>query len=174
MPRFYSLHSALALSLDRVSGAIGKSVAWLTAAMALTVAAVVLLRAVAGVGAIAAQEAVTYMHALVIMLAGAYTLRDDGQVRVDIFYHRFTPVQKAWVNALGSLLLLAPLALTLVISSWGYVAASWAIRETSADAGGLPAVFLLKSLIVANGLLLFAQALAETARALLTMTYTDD
>ncbi len=174
MPKFLRFHCALRAFLESLTVGIGKAVAWLTAVMAVTVTAIVIGRAFFDAGAIALQESVTYMHALVIMLASAYTLRDNGHVRVDIFYRRFSPVNRAWVDALGAVLLLLPLAIFIVVISWDYVAASWRVRETSADAGGLAAVFLLKSLIILNGVLLALQALAEISRNLITLTFADD
>ncbi len=169
-PRFYRFNRTLAAGLTRVNHLCGRAVAFLTGVMALIVALIVGARAL-GMGAIAAQELVTYCHAMVIMLAAGYTLSTGGHVRVDIFYHRFRPVTKAWVDALGSALLLLPLSGFMVLISWEYVAASWAIKETSADAGGIPAVYLLKSLIIANGGLLFLQGLAELALNLNRITY---
>lgn len=171
MSSFHTFNTAFACACSRFVVACGKSVAWLTAIMAITVTLIVLLRTLLGVGAIAAQEAVTYMHAVVIMVASAYTLKEGGHVRVDIFYQRFCSLRKAWVNALGTVFLLLPVAVFMVVISWEYVCASWAIGETSADAGGIPAVFLLKSLIIVNGVLLIIQALADLAQQLLTLTY---
>ncbi len=169
-PRLYRFNRTLATGFTRVNQLCGRAVAFLTGVMAITVALIVGARAL-GIGAIAAQELVTYFHAMVIMLAAGYTLSEGGHVRVDIFYHRFSPVSKAWVDALGSALLLLPLSGFMVLISWDYVAASWAIQETSADAGGIPAVYLLKSLMIANGSLLFLQGLAELALNLNRITY---
>ena len=81
------------------------------------------------------------------MLAAAWTLREDGHVRVDIFYADAPPRRKALVDLLGALLLLLPFALVLAWLSLPYVARSWAILERSRETSGLPAVFLLKTLI---------------------------
>ena len=48
--------------------------------------------------------------------------------------------------------------------SWNYVAESWAIRETSPEPGGIPAVFLLKTLLLLLPLLLILQGIAELLR----------
>ena len=174
MSSFHCANRAIETICTRVTKACGKAVAWLTVVMAVSVTIIVVLRATLDVGAIAAQEAVTYMHALVIMLACAYTLQEGGHVRVDIFYQRFSPLQKAWINVFGTLLLLIPVASFIVLSSWQYVCASWSIGETSADAGGLPAVFLLKTLIIGNGVLLIIQSLAELTRDLNALTFVSD
>ncbi|MBC6905931.1 hypothetical protein DWB84_10725 [Saccharophagus sp. K07] len=153
---------------------LGKGVAWLTAVMAVATTVIVISRALFDVGAVALQESVTYMHALVMMCAAAYTLRADGHVRVDIFYRSYSPLQKAWLDALGTLLFLLPFCIYCGVISWNYVANSWAIREASPDAGGIPAIFLMKSLIIVYGATLALQGLAELARNLITLLYVND
>ncbi len=152
--------------LDSITASLAKVVSWLTLAMMLVTCAVVLLRYGLGIGTIWLQESVIYMHAAVFMLASAFTLRQDSHVRVDIFYRRFSSRAQAWINALGSLLLLLPFSVFITLLSWDFAAQSWAIGEVSADPGGIAGVYLLKSLLPLMGLLLILQALAELARNL--------
>lgn len=152
---------------DRINGFLGQSVAWCALLMALVVTTLVILRAFFSVGSIAAQELVTYLHGCLLMLAMAYTLKSGGHIRVDIIYRTATPQFQAWVNILGSALLLLPFAGFLIVVSWDGVMTSWQIRESSSDSGGIPAVFLLKTLIPLAGGLLFLQGLAEIFRNLL-------
>lgn len=128
--------------------------------------AIVVLRYGFDLGAIAVQESVLYLHAAAFMLGIPYTLQKDQHVRVDVIYARLSPVGQAWVNLLGHCLLLAPMAITLFWLSLPYVAASWQILEGSTEVGGIPALFLLKTLIPIMCLLLLLQGLAESARAL--------
>jgi TRAP-type mannitol/chloroaromatic compound transport system permease small subunit len=156
-------------NIDCFTEATGKFLAWLLLAMALLTTAVVLSRYGFNTGSIMAQEAITYLHGGVFMLGAAYTLKHDGHVRVDIFYRRFSPRGRAWINALGGIVFLMPLCGFIAVSSWDYVEASWIIRETSADAGGIPGVFLLKTLLPLLALNLFLQAVAETLRNAATL-----
>lgn len=174
MPLLFSLCQTIDRRCSGFSVALGKGVAWLTALMALTTTAIVIGRTLFNSGSVGLQDSVTYMHALVLMCAAAYTLRCDGHVRVDIFYRRYSPVQKAWLDALGAVLLLLPFCVFTIGISWNYAASAWAIREGSIDAGGIPAVFLLKTLIPVNGLLLGLQGLAELARQLVALTYVNN
>ncbi len=155
---------------DAVSGALGRALAWLTLAMAVATSAIVLVRVVFSTGSIASQEAVTYMHAFVLMLASAYALRDDQHVRVDILYHQFSDQQKAWVNLLGHVLFLLPLCGAIGALSWDFVATAWRNQEGSADAGGLPWVYVLKSLLLVNCATLGLQALGDSARQLVRIS----
>ena len=150
-----------ARALETLSEQVGRLVAWLTLAMVLTMFAVVVLRYAFDFGRIWLQESVTWMHALVFMLGAAYTLRHDGHVRVDIFYRRFSPRTRAWGDLLGSRVLLLPVCGYLLWASWDYVASSWAMGEGSLQTGGLPAVYLLKSLLLAMPALLLLQGLVQ-------------
>ncbi|MGK0440640.1 MAG: TRAP-type mannitol/chloroaromatic compound transport system permease small subunit [Pseudohongiellaceae bacterium] len=132
--------------------------------MMLTLSAVVVLRYGFNIGIIAMQELVSYLHASVFMLGTAYALQQDSHVRVDIFYRNFSPRVKAWVNCVGGIIFLMPLCGYFLMSSWDFVVLSWTVKETSAEPGGLPAVFLFKSLIPLMAIMLSLQALAEIIR----------
>jgi len=159
--------------VDAINDALGRGVAWLTIGMVLGYCLVVLLRYAFGIGSVALQESVTYMHALVFMLAAAYTLRTDGHVRVDIFYGSWPQRRQDWVNLFGSLFLLLPLAIFLLLASWGYVSDSWSRRETSVEAGGLAYVYLLKSIILVMAAQLIGTALARAGEVGLRLAHKD-
>ncbi len=146
--------------IETINNGIGRAVSWLTVLMVLTTFIVVVLRYVFDSGWIALQESVVYMHSLVFMLAAAYTLNHDGHVRVDIFYQRFSVKQRAWVDCLGALFLLLPVSGFIIWSSWHYVTESWSVLEGSRHSGGLPGLFLLKSLIIVMAAQLALQAIA--------------
>ena len=98
------------------------------------------------------------------LIGASWTLQQEAHVRVDIFYSRFSPRTKAWVDLGGSLLMLLPVMLFVAWISWAYVLDSWGVFEGSREAGGLPAVFLLKSVIPLMAVNLLLQGLAETLR----------
>lgn len=152
--------------IDAFNERISNAVAWLTALMVLTMFGIVLLRYAFNIGSIAFQESITYMHGLVFMLAIAHTLKINGHVRVDILYQRFGAKGKAWVNLLGTCFLLLPVCAFILAISWEYVAASWSYYEGSREAGGIDAVFLLKSLIPLMAGLLLLQGVSEALKAL--------
>lgn len=150
--------------VDRLNEALGLSISWLTMLMVAVTFLVVVLRYVFDLGWIAMQESVTYMHAAVFMVGAAFTLKHQGHVRVDILYRKFGERGRAWVNLLGGLLLLLPAMLFIAWISWEYVLTSWDVLEGSREAGGLPGVFVLKTLILIMPLLLVLQVLAGILR----------
>jgi TRAP-type mannitol/chloroaromatic compound transport system permease small subunit len=147
-----------------IVGITGRGVAWLTLAMVALTFAIVVMRYGFNQGWIWLQEGVTYLHATVFMVAAAWAFQTDDHVRVDIFYRGSSPRYKSAVNLAGTLLFLVPFSLFLIIIGWDYVAASWATMEASREAGGLPLVFLLKSLILVLPVLLLLQSWS-TARS---------
>jgi TRAP-type mannitol/chloroaromatic compound transport system permease small subunit len=155
----------LADAIDRFTGGLGRTIAWCTLLVVLLQFAAVVLRYLFGLGSIWLQESVLYVHTAVIMLAAAWTLAENGHVRVDIFYAGASARTKARLDLVGTLVFLIPFATTLLLLSLGYAARSWAILEGSREASGIPAVFLLKSLIPAFALTMLLQGIAQAMRA---------
>ena len=160
----------LATAIDNTNRAIGKVVCWLVLLMVLVQFGVVLARYVFGIGDLWAQESIIYMHGFLFTLAAAYTLSEDGHVRVDIFYRDASLRYRALVDMLGSLCLLIPVSVIIVTSSWNYVAGSWRVLESSQEASGIPAVFLLKTAIPVMGMLLTAQGVTIIIRSALVLS----
>jgi TRAP-type mannitol/chloroaromatic compound transport system permease small subunit len=158
-----------ALAVDWINERVGRGAAWLTLVMVLITFAVVILRYVFSVGFVWLQESYVWLHGVVFMLGAAYTLLHDGHVRVDIFYREARPRTKAVVDLLGAALLLLPFVVIIAWVSWPYVSVSWQRLEGSREAGGLPGLFLLKSVLIVFCVLLGLQALAMGCRAVLAL-----
>jgi TRAP-type mannitol/chloroaromatic compound transport system permease small subunit len=154
-----------ATAIDAVIDAIGRAVSWFSAAVVVLMIAIVALRYGFDRGSVALQEAVLYLHSAVFLLGAAWALKMNAHVRVDIFYQRWSSRGKAIADLVGTVLFLLPFCGLLVWLSWDYAAASWAIHEGSREPGGLPYVYVLKSLIPAAGVLLIVQGIAQALRA---------
>lgn len=148
----------------------GRLVSWLVLAMVLVMFCVVVLRYVFDMGWIALQESISYFHSIVFLIGAAYTLQQDAHVRVDIFYSRLNETGKAWVDLLGHVFILMPVMLFIIWVSWPYVMNAWDVQESSREAGGLPGIYLIKSLILIMAALLIVQASALSLRAILQIT----
>jgi len=148
----------------------GRSISWLVLAMVLVTFLVVVLRYVFDTGWIALQESTSYLHSVVFLVGAAYTLKQNAHVRVDIFYDRLSKTGKAWVDLFGHLFILMPVMLFILWVSWPYVVDAWRVHEGSREAGGLPGVYLLKSLILIMASLLMLQGVALIFKAILKIT----
>ncbi|MBK1668901.1 C4-dicarboxylate ABC transporter permease [Rhodovibrio sodomensis] len=157
-------------AIDRLNNGIGISVAWFALAMVLVQFLVVVLRYVFGVGWLFLQESIVYLHGAMFMLGSAYTLLHNGHVRVDIFYRDADPRWKAKVDVAGHVLFLIPVCALILIYSWPYVVSSWASLEGSREISGIPAVFLLKTVVLVFCVLMILQGLAQGLKALLVLT----
>ena len=160
-------------AVEKFTEVTGRFISWATVTMVILVVLVVITRYFLGLGSIALQESVTYLHCLVFMMGFAFTLKHDGHVRVDIFYRGFSPRFKAVVNLIGGLLFLIPFCLLIFFISWDYVLASWVIRETSAENNGLPFIYLLKTLMLLMPATLVLQGIAEIIRSGLVLSGAD-
>ena len=160
-------------AVEKFTEVTGRFISWATVTMVILVVLVVITRYFLGLGSIALQESVTYLHCLVFMMGFAFTLKHDGHVRVDIFYRGFSPRFKAIVNLIGGLIFLIPFCLLIFFTSWDYVLASWIIRETSAENNGLPFIYLLKTLMLLMPATLVLQGIAEIIRSGLVLSGAD-
>lgn len=160
-------------AVGALNRAVGSIVAWLALATVLVCAAVVVLRYAFGIGLIWLQELYVWFHALVFMLGAGYTLLVNGHVRVDIYYASVDARRKAWFDLVGTLIFLLPWIIVLTWYAIPYVAASWRLFEESTQTGGMPALYLLKSAILAFCLLVGLQGLAIIARSILVLAGRD-
>lgn len=159
----------IADALDRVNAWVGRVVRWLALAMLLAQFAVVVLRYLFGTSYIWGTETVLYLHAALFMLGAGYTLLVDGHVRVDIVYGSLSERGRALIDLLGTILFLVPTCLVILWFTWRFTANSWAILEGPLSVGGIPASYLLKSLIPAFAALLLVQGASLGLRSLLRL-----
>lgn len=157
-------------TIDTLTEVIAKTTAWFTLFMVLIMSAIVILRYGFQIGWIAMQESVLYLHSAVFMLGAAYTLQKDEHVRVDVFYRKFNPKQKAIVDIFGTVVFLFPVCSYLFYLSWDYVISSWLIFEGSKETGGLDGVFLLKTLLLLFSILLILQGLSLVIKNIFRLT----
>ena len=150
--------------VDGLSDKIGHLVGWMTTLMVLTVFYDTVMRYAFNKGNVALQELEWHLFAIVFLLGAAYTLKEKGHVRVDILYVSLSKKTKAWIDFLGVFVFLIPFSVMVILSTRGFIMNSWAIREISPDPGGLPARYILKTMIPLGFSLLIVQGLSEAAK----------
>ena len=154
---------------DAINRRVGRAAAWLALAMTAVVFAMIVLSTFFRLGWVWMRETVTYMHGALFMAAAGYTLLRDEHVRIDVFYAKLSPRGKAWVNILGFTLLLTPVCVLILWTSFPYVYESWRVLESSDEASGIPALFLLKTFLLVFPLLMILQGLALAMRGVLIL-----
>jgi TRAP-type mannitol/chloroaromatic compound transport system permease small subunit len=147
--------------IDAINIKVGKTVSWFTFLLVLITIYDVLMRYVFKAGTIWIQEAEWHLFAANFMLAGGWTLLRDGHVRVDLFYAKFNPKTKALIDLLGTIVFLLPFCALIIWASMPFVIASWSMLEVSPDPGGLPALYLLKTVIPVTFFLIGIQGISQ-------------
>lgn len=160
----------IANAIDVTNDWIGRCLAWLTLGMVLVTVAVVLMRYIFGLGSTIMQESVVYMHATVFMACAGYALVHNGHVRCDVFYGSASPRAKAIIDIIGTFVFLIPTCVLIMWVALPYAAASWEVLEGSPEGRmGIPAVFLLKTLIPVFAGLLALQAISLVLQSALLL-----
>ena len=121
-------------------------------------------------GSIGLQELEWHLFSIIFLIGAAYTLKHDGHVRLDILYRSkfLNDRLRAWVDVFGALFILLPFCLLIIISAWPFVSQAYIHNEASPDPGGLPARWLIKTMIPAGFCMLLLQGIAEILKKLVT------
>ena len=150
----------LSRAIDALNERVGHLVYWLVLAAALVSAGNASVRYAFDTSSNAWLELQWYLYSAVFLLCAGYTLLHNEHVRIDVVIGHLPPKLRAWIDLLGGLLFLLPMAIVIMVLAWPVVVESYVRHEYSADAGGLLR-WPVKLLIPAGFLLLALQGLSE-------------
>lgn len=152
---------------DSLSAWFGKAFGWLIILMTLGMSYEVFVRYILNRPTAWALDVSFIMYGTLFMMGGAYTLSRGGHVRGDFLY-RLWPVRvQASVDLVLYILFFFPGVTALILTGWKYSSRSWGYGEVSVNSpAGIP-IFQFKSVLVAAGLLLFIQGIAQIFRCIL-------
>jgi TRAP-type mannitol/chloroaromatic compound transport system permease small subunit len=156
--------------IEATNERVGRAVAWLMILLVLNTFLVAVLRYGFSLAWVGLQEAYVWMHGLIFMVASGYTFLHEGHVRVDVIYRQVGLRTQAWINILGTLILLWPALAVIWSVAYPYVLLSWERLETSREAGGLPGLYLWKTSMLIFVALLALQGLALVLRSILVLS----
>jgi TRAP-type mannitol/chloroaromatic compound transport system permease small subunit len=126
---------------------LGKVTAFLLLLMVLNVSFDVMMRYVFHNSSVGMQEMEWHLFSVIFLFGISVALKDEGHVRVDFLYDRFTSRKKAMVNIIGTVFFLIPFALLILSGSYEFVQDAYITHEISEDPGGLPFRWLIKGMI---------------------------
>jgi len=132
------------MKMNRVAG---KILSVLLVLMVLNVFFDVVMRYFVHNSSVGMQEMEWHLFAVIILFGMSVSLLDESHVRVDFLYDRFHPRTKAWINVIGTIFFLLPLALLVLFGSLDFVKDAYDINEISEDPGGLPYRWVIKGMI---------------------------
>ena len=155
--------------IDAFTECTGKFISIFVIILVLLVGYDVSMRYLFNSGSIAIQELEWHLFSIILLLGSAYTLKHDEHVRLDIFYSSklINDKVRIWFDVLGTLLILLPFCLLIIISAWPFVTQAYIHNEISPDPGGLPARWLIKAVIPLGFFFLLIQRIADVLKKLL-------
>jgi len=150
----------LSRAIDWLNEQVGHLVYWLVLAAVVVSAGNAVVRYTFDMSSNAWLELQWYLFSAVFLLAAGYTLLHNEHVRIDVLYGHLPPRMRAWIDLLGSVFFLLPMALIIMVLSWPIVVESIERNEYSSDAGGLLR-WPVKILIPIGFFLLVLQGVSE-------------
>jgi TRAP-type mannitol/chloroaromatic compound transport system permease small subunit len=146
--------------IDALTERVGRAASWLILLAVLISAGNALARYAFNASSNAWLEVQWYLFAAVFLLCAGYALKHNQHVRIDVVAGRLSPRAQAWLEVLGTLLFLLPMALLILGLSWPVFVDSWRSGEVSSNANGL-VLWPARLLVPAGFALLVLQGLSE-------------
>jgi TRAP-type mannitol/chloroaromatic compound transport system permease small subunit len=115
------------------------------------------------------SESVWYMFGGMVMLGGAWTLKMNEHVRVDLVYGAVSERARTWIDLLGGLFFLLPLCILLIYFTWPWFLQAWQQNIMSNAAGGLPR-WPVRLMLPLGFSVLMLQGIAEIIKCILALT----
>lgn len=155
--------------MDTISERVGKTVSWLTLFLVLLICADVIMRYLFDFTKVWIIELEIYFFAIIFLLGSGYAFKHDKHVRVDVFYSKLTKKKQAFINLIGGIFFLLPWTCIIIWVGYNYSYFSFMMNESSAQPGGLPALFVLKFMIVLGFVFLLCQAISSILKSILIL-----
>ena len=159
----------LSTKIDHFTERSGQIISWLVILLVILVGYDVFMRYLFQRGSIGIQELEWHLFSIIFLIGAAFTLKHDEHVRLDILYRSkyLTNRHRAWIDAFGSIFILIPFCILIIVSAWPFISQAYTYNEASPDPGGLPARWLIKSMIPLGFTLLLLQGIAESIKKVL-------
>jgi TRAP-type mannitol/chloroaromatic compound transport system permease small subunit len=168
------LLATIVRAISTLNRAIGLVFSWLSLAVVLVCFVVVVERYFLHTTHLWAQDLYVWLSgAMFTAVAGFAMLRDD-HVRVDILYRQWSIRGRAIADLIGCVIFLFPFIIMVLLYAWPYVMRSWRLFEGSANIGGMPGLFILKSFVIVFCVVVGLQGIAWALRAILVIANKED
>lgn len=159
----------VAAAISWINFAIGTIFGWLSLGIVLVCFTVVVQRYLFSVSYLWMQDLYVWLNGAMFTAVAGFALLRDAHVRVDIFYRPANIRRKALVDLIGVVVFLLPFMWVVYLYSMPFVTRSWSYMEGSANVGGMPGLFILKTFIIAFAVLVALQGLAMALRSILVL-----
>jgi TRAP-type mannitol/chloroaromatic compound transport system permease small subunit len=163
----------LLLFIDKISTFVGHAFSWFIVGLTLFISWEVFSRYALDAPHAWAFDAMIMMYGTLFMMAGAYTLSQNGHVRGDVLYGFFTPRVQASIDLTLYIVFFIPGVFALTYAGYYYAADSWAINEHSNVTADGPPVYPFKTIIPMAGAILLVQGIVEIIRCVICLKQGD-
>ncbi len=155
--------------INKIIHYLGVFCTWLMILLLINVFYNVIMRYFFSTSPNSLQELEWHLFSVVFLFGVAYTLKEDGHVRVDILYEKLNPRKQAVINIIGVIAFILPFSLFVLYGSWSYALSSYLEHESSSNAGGLGYRFIIKSSIGISFIFLIVSAIGFILRNINTL-----
>jgi TRAP-type mannitol/chloroaromatic compound transport system permease small subunit len=146
--------------MDRTSERIGHTIYWLVLAAVLISCVNAIIRKAFNWSSNSLLEIQWYLFSAIFLFCAGYTLLRNQHVRIDVVSGRLSKRTQAWIDILGTVFFLLPLAIMVMYLSWPVFVQAYQRHEVSTNAGGL-IIWPARLLVPIGFLLLAAQGISE-------------
>ncbi len=161
-------------SINGVNRVIGQVFSWLSLAIVLVCFAVVVERYLFSTTRLWMQDLYVWLNGAMFTAVAAFALYRNEHVRVDIFYRPASVRRKAIADLVGVLVFLLPFVYITYSVALPFVTRSWRIFEGSANIGGMPGLFILKSFLIIFAITMALQGISMIIRSVLVLRGRED
>lgn len=166
--------SLLVRAICRFNWLLGQIFSWFALATVLICFTVVILRYFFAISHVWMQDLFVWLGGVMFMGIAGYTLLTNQHVRVDVFFRPASLRWKAIVDMAGSILFIAPFVTIVFMYGLPYVQRSWRILEASANYGGMPGLYIVKTFVLVFAVVVGLQAIAMVGRSILILADRED
>lgn len=146
--------------IDAINERIGQFIKWLILAAVIVSTGNAIVRKIFNQSSNAWLELQWYLFGAVFMLGAAYTFLKNEHIRIDIVTGNFRKRTRDWIDVFGHIFFLVPFCWIMIYHGFPFFYRSFALGESSMNAGGLT-VWPAKLLIPVGFVLLLAQGISE-------------
>jgi TRAP-type mannitol/chloroaromatic compound transport system permease small subunit len=156
------LNALLAFSrlVDSATERLGRTIYWLVLAAVLISAANAVVRKAFNYSSNSFLEIQWYLFSAMFLFLAGYTLKNNEHVRIDIITGRLSAKARAWIDILGTVFFLMPMAILIMVLSWPVFVDAYVRNEVSTNAGGLT-IWPARLMVPIGFFLLIMQGLSE-------------
>ena len=147
--------------LEGISTATARASVWLIFILMLVIVSDVTLRRWFVIGSTKLQELEWHLHGALFLLCLGWAYSKNAHVRIELLTEKFNRKTTAAIELIGNACFLLPYVAAILIFGYDYMSFSIEYNEASASPTGLPARWVIKSIIVGGFGLLGAAGLAR-------------